>query len=241
LSAEQIAYIKKTLVENEEVRWTIVALHHPLWNEKDSDKNGWPEVEKALADRPYTVFAGHIHQYRKFVRNGQNYYQLATTGGGSRMRGVRYGEFDHIVWVTMKKDGPLLANIMLDGILPEDLRVPASDEDGVPTSNRKPVYTVRGKVYYEGAALPEGSVAFNLVNADTKKSTKTADAMLEPDGSFLLSTYTANDGAPVGDYVVTISNTGAYAIPARYAKVDTSDLHVTVKTSGNDFTFELKK
>lgn len=241
LSSEQIAYVKKTLADNEYVRWTIVLLHKPIWNEGDVDKNGWGEVEKALADRPYTVFAGHVHRYRKFVRQGQNYYQLATTGGGSRMRGVRYGEFDHIVWVTMKKDGPTLANIMLDGILPEDLRVPASDEEGVPIANRKPTQPVRGKVYYEGTPLPEGSVVFHLVNPDTKRLTRTGDALLEADGSFVLSSFVANDGAPTGDYVVTITTTGAAKVPAQYAKPDTSDLRVTVKTGTNDFTLELKK
>ena len=70
---------------------------------------------KLTAGRPYTVFAGHLHHFRKYVRQGQNYYQLATTGGGSRMRGVRYGEFDQIAWVTMKKDGPVMANVLLIG------------------------------------------------------------------------------------------------------------------------------
>ena len=37
------------------------------------------------------------------------------------MRGVEYGEFDHVTWITMKKDGPVLANLLLDGILKEDL------------------------------------------------------------------------------------------------------------------------
>ena len=40
--------------------------------------------------------------------------------GSSRMRGVPYGEFDHIVWVTMKKDGPLLANINSVFLRPTD-------------------------------------------------------------------------------------------------------------------------
>ena len=39
---------------------------------------------RLLAGRKYTVFCGHVHRYQKFVRNGTNYYQLATTGGGSR-------------------------------------------------------------------------------------------------------------------------------------------------------------
>jgi len=37
------------------------------------------------------------------------------------MRGVEEGEFDHFVWVTMKKDGPVLANILLDAVLPMNL------------------------------------------------------------------------------------------------------------------------
>src|SRR5262249_35858579 len=91
ISDEQVAVVKKTLDANCGVRWTIVALHRPLWTEGEPEKNGWPKVEELLAGRPYTVFCGHIHTYRKFVRQGMNYYQLATTGGASRMRGVRYG------------------------------------------------------------------------------------------------------------------------------------------------------
>ena len=85
----------------------IVALHKPVWTAADVKKRGWLDVEQALADRPYTVFCGHVHRYHKFVRQGRDYYQLATTGGGSKLRGVPYGEFDHLVWVTMKKTGPI--------------------------------------------------------------------------------------------------------------------------------------
>src|SRR5207237_1237921 len=82
----------------------FVFVHKPIWTARDLEKNGWGEVERALAGRKYTVYCGHVHRYRKYVRNGMSYYQLATTGGGSRMRGVEYGEFDHVSWVTMKKD-----------------------------------------------------------------------------------------------------------------------------------------
>src|SRR5205085_4219667 len=102
ISKDQVAYVEKTLKENAGVRWTIVALHRPLWDYRAAE-NGWLDVEKLLQGRQYTVFAGHIHRYQKFVRQGMNYYQLATTGGGSRLRGVKYGEFDHFTWVTMKK------------------------------------------------------------------------------------------------------------------------------------------
>ena len=139
-----MAFVKKTLAANSDSRWTLIFLHRPLWNQTNLESNGWLEVEKALGNRPATVFAGHIHHYQKFNRHGRDYYQLATTGGGSKMRGLPYGEFDHLVWVTMKKTGPTIANILLDGILPEDLRRPITDEAGVPETNRRPTHPVKG-------------------------------------------------------------------------------------------------
>jgi hypothetical protein len=121
IGPEQLAYVKQTLAENRDVRWTIVSLHKPLWTYADVDKTGWLEVEKLLAGRKYTVFAGHKHYFERFVRNGQVYYQLATTGGSSRLRGLPLGEFDQLVWVTMKKDGPVVVNLVMEGIFSEDI------------------------------------------------------------------------------------------------------------------------
>lgn len=122
LSAEQLAYFRDVLDENRQVRWTVVSLHKPLWTYDEVSQTGWLEMEEALAGRPYTVFAGHRHRYERFLRNGQLYYMLATTGGGSKLRGPEVGEFDHVVWVTMKEDGPVLANLMVGGIFPEDVK-----------------------------------------------------------------------------------------------------------------------
>src|SRR5262249_49906520 len=90
IGREQIEYFQKVLKDNPNVRWIFVLLHKPLWTQTNLDTNGWLDMEKALAGRKYTVFAGHIHRYQKFVRQGMNYYQLATTGGGSKLRGLRY-------------------------------------------------------------------------------------------------------------------------------------------------------
>src|SRR5678815_5131186 len=49
---QQRAYADKVLKENANVRWTIVSLHHPVWN--NAAKNGWGEVEKLLKGRNYT-------------------------------------------------------------------------------------------------------------------------------------------------------------------------------------------
>jgi hypothetical protein len=250
VAEEQLAYVRKALDENKAVRWTVVALHKPLWAQANLETSGWLDVEKALAGRPYTVFAGHVHRYQKFVRQGMNYYQLATTGGGSKMRGVRHGEFDHVVWVTMKKDGPVLANVLLDGVYPEDMRRPETDEAGRPQVNRRPCHPVAGKVFFDGCPAPNAQVVFHLVNADGKRLTRSGDALVEADGAYVLSTYAAGDGAPVGEYHVTVTwrgpadekgKPGPNLLPERYAKPETSGLRVKVKEGRNDFTFDLTK
>lgn len=119
ISEEQVAYFKTVLEKHVDVRWTMVFLHHPLWD-SPHDSN-FHEIESILEGRDYSVFAGHQHMYRHFERKNSNYYVLATTGGGSPLRGEEFGEFDHITWITMTDDGPVLANIRLDGILPHDV------------------------------------------------------------------------------------------------------------------------
>jgi hypothetical protein len=246
ISADQIAWAKKTLEENKDVRWTIVALHKPLWSQANLPTNGWLAVEQLLADRPYTVYAGHIHHYQKFVRQGRNYYQLATTGGGSRLRGVPYGEFDQIAWVTMKKDGPVMANVLLDGIYTEDLRRPVTDETGVPEGRRERTYPVRGTVVLDGCPVPDAMVVFYSGGAG-KKLTRAGDGVTEADGSFALSTYGAFDGAPAGEYVVTVSSyeppvgsPKTPALPRLYTQSSTSPLKVQVDRGENRFMLELK-
>ena len=129
---EQIAYFDKVLKDHTGVRWTLVFLHRPLWvgdtgtfeqNPATYDGTGWGKFEQLLQGRPYTVFAGHLHAYTKQVRHDRNYITLATTGGGSALRGAEnYGEFDHVAWVTMTDEGPVLANLALSGIWDENLR-----------------------------------------------------------------------------------------------------------------------
>lgn len=249
IGKDQVEFARKVLDENKDVRWTVVALHKPIWRDADIGKNGWSEVEKLLAGRNYTVFAGHVHRYQHTVRQGMNYYQLATTGGGSRLRGVKYGEFDHVVWVTMKKNGPVLANIMLDGIYPDDLQAPNTHEP-VTVYDRKPTHPVKGWVYMDGAPATGAAVSFHLKAPGAKAPRFIGDARVEGDGSFVMSSAAPFDGVPAGDYVVTVTNDGRFSldgrrpvleIPEKYTKPGTSDLNVAVKSGANSFTFELKR
>ncbi len=115
----QFNYFKKALEENPEVKWTLLFMHKPMWIHNETGK--WNELEALLSERKHTVFAGHHHHYVKYERNNGKYFMLATTGGGSSLQGPQIGEFDHVMWLTMTEDGPVLANLMLQGIWDEDV------------------------------------------------------------------------------------------------------------------------
>jgi predicted phosphodiesterase len=134
----QLAYVRRALADNAKVHWTMVFLHRPLWTVNDGVGSGFSEVEKALAGRKYTVFAGHIHSFKKYVRQGMNHYQLATTGGASAMRGINSGEFDHFTWVTMKATGPVIGHVLVDSVETEDLAPIRTFEPGVELSGIGP-------------------------------------------------------------------------------------------------------
>ncbi len=88
----------------------------------------WARLQALLGDRDYTAFAGHRHNYEYLDFSDRahthEHITLATTGGISNLRGVSFGEFDHVLWVTMTDDGPVFANLLLDGILPRDVASP---------------------------------------------------------------------------------------------------------------------
>lgn len=249
ISRDQIDYFANVLKTNANVRWTVVMMHKPVWALNNAKAEGWLEIEKALEGRKYTVFAGHVHRFQKFIRNNMNYYQLATTGGGSKLRGLDYSEVDHITWVTMRPEGPTVAHVLLDGILPENMKPIVTSEDGVATLNRKPVQTVRGSLLFDGSPVPGAKVIFNMVDATGKKNSAVADAFTEADGKFTLSTYKAWDGAPVGDYTVTVIHREPYfdvpgiksinRLPEKYSSVKTTPLKASVKLGDNDLTLEL--
>lgn len=121
ISDAQVEYVGEALEANSNARWTFVFMHQPLWVRDTYGDTGWEKIEALLADRPHTVFGGHWHTYAKYDVNGRDYIVLGTTGGESELRGAHLGEFDHVLWVTMTGEEPVLANLTLDGILPGDV------------------------------------------------------------------------------------------------------------------------
>lgn len=131
LSEKQIKWAVDVLRKYKDVSWTFVFMHQPLWvYEEDRQisngsllkgkRTGFKIIQEALRGRNCTVFAGHFHQYTKYVRNGQEYFTLGTTGGGTN-HNINDGMLDHIVWVAMTSDGPVISQLLLDGIRDENL------------------------------------------------------------------------------------------------------------------------
>ncbi|MGH8019925.1 MAG: metallophosphoesterase, partial [Opitutaceae bacterium] len=160
MTRKQVEWLAAVLEDNPDPRWTLVFLHAPLWDMNDPSL--WPQVEELLAGRKHTVFAGHKHSYVKHERNNANYYTLATTGGGSLLQGPRFGQFDHVMWATMTDDGPILANLLLEGIWPENLRTEESRK--LQTTLIDGDSLIFQPIVFRGDALREGESMLRFTN-----------------------------------------------------------------------------
>jgi hypothetical protein len=244
---QQQEYVAKVLKENPDVRWTFVFTHPPIWAEKDLEKIGWAKVEETFVGRKLSVYCGHRHIYRKYIRNGINYYQLATTGGSSSMRGTEYGEFDQIAWVTLKKSGPVMANINLNGVLKDDLEEFPSTEDGRILAPGKDAIAVRGQVLIDGK-VPENASKFQIT-FHTAAAVAGA-GRLDSEGHFVLYPNRGGAGIKAGKYAVTVGLADPLVvdptvvredpIPAKYRSKATTPLQIEVSPTGdNQFKIEL--
>lgn len=111
ISEAQVEYVAQALAENSTVRWTFIFMHKPAWI---GNSEQFRRIESALEERPYTVIAGHIHYYDHVMRHGRDYIDMGTTGGVWLREGS--GGSDHVMWVTMTDEGPIFANIALNGL-----------------------------------------------------------------------------------------------------------------------------
>jgi hypothetical protein len=158
--ADQMAFVERVLAEQAGARWTFVFVHQPLWDAREIHPD-WLRVEALLGRRPYTVFAGHHHRYTEQRRNERQFITLATTGGGSPLRGTAWGEFDHVAQVAMTPQGPVIANLLLDGI---------EGAEVMTASRRKLVERLARAVTSEplvgrGDVFRSGTARFRIANA----------------------------------------------------------------------------
>lgn len=116
-----------------------------------------------------------------------------------------------------------------------------------------PRYPVRGTVLYDGKPVPHAFVVLHPVSPEQAESSRPS-AVANPKGEFVLTSRTARDGAPAGEYVATIEwrppvqvrkgeyEPGPNRLPVRYSKPATSDLRVRVAPGDNELPpLSLKK
>lgn len=115
---------------------------------------------------------------------------------------------------------------------------------------RKPVFPVQGQVLFAGRPTPYALVVFHPLNPDDK-DTPRPRGQVGADGKFTLTTYEPGDGAPAGDYRVTVElwlSSGkrdegpSNRLPARYGDPTTSGLTARVNTGPTELQpFHLKR
>jgi hypothetical protein len=114
-SETQVEWLKQTLAKHKDVRWTFLFMHKPAWEIADS---GFEKIEALLADRKYSVFGGHEHNYEHTVRNGHDYVRLGTVGGAPHH--APPGNIDHLTLVNFRNGEPNIVNFPVEGILDID-------------------------------------------------------------------------------------------------------------------------
>jgi len=107
---------------------------------------------------------------------------------------------------------------------------------------------VGGKVLYKDGTVPHAPVCvinFNPISDSTAEIKKAASGAIGPDGSFSLTTRTANDGAYVGNYAVTFTVFPGPMDPRsvvlqKYTSPGLTPYKVKVDANVSDLKFEIE-
>jgi hypothetical protein len=111
-------------------------------------------------------------------------------------------------------------------------------------ADRIPVYKAAGKITFNNQPPSGAFVVLHPKGAAPQTDVPKPTALVKADGTFEPTTFDSADGAPAGDYVVTIEwrklvHTGGEwipgpnVLPARYSNPATSDLVVRVAEGEN--------
>jgi hypothetical protein len=114
------------------------------------------------------------------------------------------------------------------------------------SSGQKPTYPVKGQLAWEdGSPAKELSGGMVIFQCDAEQMS--ARASIDPEGGFVLGTYTLSDGAVTGKHKVSIAQpaaeTGEYRpleiVDRRYESMGTTDLEVTIEPKRNDIVLKV--
>jgi hypothetical protein len=111
-------------------------------------------------------------------------------------------------------------------------------------SDRVIVYPAQGRAEWDGKPIPNATIFLHPVRVKEPAFPRPR-ATVREDGTFVLGTYAREDGAPAGEYKVTVQwfsrrdrkDDGRFpdnVLPARYARAETSDLTVRIQADRNE-------
>lgn len=112
--------------------------------------------------------------------------------------------------------------------------------------SRPAVYQTTGKISFKGAAPVGAVVALHPKDQAAVGRSVVPSGLVKPDGSFDLTSFAPSDGAPPGDYVLTVEwhktssgseenrVLGPNLLPVQYSKPQTSPVVVTIAAQPNE-------
>ncbi len=114
---------------------------------------------------------------------------------------------------------------------------------------RKPVFVVTGKVTYNSSPIENATIVFHPVGEEGPNVVKSR-GKTDAQGNFKLTTYNTDDGAPAGEYRVTVEQWLAgrpdegpsNRLPAYLGKPESSNIKATVNKGPTEVsTIEIKQ
>lgn len=124
-------------------------------------------------------------------------------------------------------------------VLASVLLVPLSGCGIAGSATSSDLIPVKGKVTYKGIAITKGVIHFEPDGFGRK-----AQAQIQSDGTYVLTTAKEGDGAVAGHHQVSITGTGnrpnKELIPKKYTQRNSSELTADVDAEHTEFNFDLK-
>ena len=120
MSEQQLAFLKKALVQHQSADHVFVFLHHPRWIMPNYSGGNWDEVHNLLKDagNVSAVFAGHIHHmHYGGKKDGIEYHTLATTGGFLHADIPDAGYLHHMNMVAVRPSGISVSAIPVGAVI----------------------------------------------------------------------------------------------------------------------------
>lgn len=105
------------------------------------------------------------------------------------------------------------------------------------------VFPAKGSITFQGKPIPGAIIT--LHPATPIENVPQPRANVDKDGTFTVKTYAGKEGAPEGDYKVTVLwykpiyngpdfTSGPNVIPQKYTQVDTTDIQIKIAAGQND-------